>query len=137
MSEAKLRPFRWLGRGVLHINHPDGSTVVVPPDGPASIVRKPENLAVLGADFIDQIIKDGRAEGLNIVDGIMEAIKPSAGTMTPEELAQAQQIADDSRKDSKVLEKKAKDQKAAGISGTSAPEGTPSALPSTAAGPRK
>lgn len=100
MAEPKLRPFRWMHRGVLHIELPDGKVHVVPPGG---FVRKAEHLASLGAARIEEFIKDGIAEAVNIVDGLIEAINPAPAQTPKEELEQAQTIAQDSRDEGKSI----------------------------------
>ncbi|HUX12070.1 MAG TPA: hypothetical protein VMW87_03530 [Spirochaetia bacterium] len=98
MSDIKQKigkPFRWLGPGTLHIRRPEGGVTVIPPGGRQSIVKAQENLAALGAERIEHLIKEGYAETLNIIDGIIEAVNPSHGSMTAEELAEAQKLAED------------------------------------------
>ena len=107
-TNQKPKAFRWLGPGVLHIHHKSGEVVVVPPGGKPSIVRKVENLIALGAERIEHLIKAGYAEELKIVDGIMEAIRPSVGTMTEDELTAAQTQAQETADAEKALSAQAR-----------------------------
>jgi hypothetical protein len=125
MAEPKLRAFRWLGTrraegavGVLQIRRDDGRVVVVPPHIPGQIereciVRDPTNLAALGAARIEELVKSGQAEYINLVDGALEMFrKDDPGAL--KEFSEMQQIVQDSADESASLFKMAQAQRLAG-----------------------
>jgi hypothetical protein len=123
----KLQAFRWLGRGYLKIEHPDGRVIMVPPYTPRifereCIVKSQENLAVLGAARIAHFFAEKVAEPVNWVEGAMDMLKKDASVddASPElselakEKADAQTVVQDSTTISRDLGKRAKALKESG-----------------------
>ena len=93
-KDPKPRAFRWMHRGVLHIDMPDGTVKVV---HPGTIVRKAEHLAALGGARIEEFIRDKIAEVVTVVDGIIEAVNPAPVQVSKDEAEADQVRAQDTR----------------------------------------
>ena len=91
----KLRAFRWLGafgaandrKGVLHIDRPDDRERPRRVVRPGETVKDIKNLEVIGAARIAELVADGQAEYLDLLE-----------KMGAEELLNKDRVADDSSK---------------------------------------
>ena len=98
-ADKPARAFRWIGqhgpmndrKGDLHIQRPDGDRRIV---FPGQTVKDPVNLEVIGAKRVDEFVKAGTAEYLDVLEkmGIGEVDKVSTDA-TPEEQTLAQDAA--------------------------------------------
>jgi hypothetical protein len=87
MAEERLRPFKWLGPGVLHLTSGAAVQIVAPGES----VERPEQLALLGAARIAALVQEKLAVPLSekaepVGDAISEAEKTEAQTIVKRSL---------------------------------------------------